>query len=63
MNELWVARDRGSGAVYIYHEEPKDNGTIFYTPNRPIFEVEADVFPDLKRGECKRLVMAEESSE
>lgn len=63
MTEIWVARDRGSGAVYLYHAKPTDKGTIFDTPGSPIFDVEEGAFPDLRPGECKRLVMAEEPSE
>lgn len=61
-NELFVARDRGSGAVYLYHAKPTDNGTIFDTPSHPIFEVEADAFPDLKPGECIKLVPEKEQA-
>ena len=61
MNELWVARDRVNGAVYLYHKKPEDNGKIFDTPGWAIFDVEEAAFPDLAPGECRRLVMAEVS--
>jgi hypothetical protein len=60
MTELWVASDRVNGAVYLYHAKPTDNGKIFDTPGSPIFDVEDGAFPDLKSGERRRLVMAED---
>lgn len=61
MNELWVARDRGSEAAYLYHAKPEDRGEIFHAVDDVMFEVQDGAFPDLAPGECRRLVMAEVS--
>lgn len=66
MNELWVARD-ADGDVWMFLAEPrKDNGR-FYPPdvNRAIAYISDSVAVafNLRPGECKRLVLAEETSE
>lgn len=62
MNELWVARDiPGTEVVYIYHEKPELMDK-WYQTGGDMWEVSMDAFPDLKPGECRRLLMAEEQS-
>lgn len=60
MNELWVARD-GNGDVYIFSERPSlDEFNIWFTVDADVADIlPVDMFPDLKPGECMRLVLAE----
>ena len=66
MSELWVARD-DNGSAWMFLEEPRKNKGRFFPSdvNRAlayISEPVAGAF-NIRPGECKRLVMAEESRE
>lgn len=63
MNELWVARDRASGAVRVYERQPTESYMHFAAVAGGVHILRSDPFPDLKPGECRRLVLAEETSE
>lgn len=65
MNELWVARD-DKGSVWMFLAEPRKDDGRFYPQdvNRAIAYISdsvAEAF-NLRPGECRRLVMAEEQS-
>ena len=66
MNELWVARD-ADGAGWLFDLKPTwvtDEGVWACDGSMMLVEqLPATMFPNLRPGECKRLVMAEESSE
>lgn len=66
MNELWVARD-ANGDVWMFVAEPRFDGSNYYPAdeNRAIAYIadEVAVAFNLRPGECKRLVLAEETSE
>jgi hypothetical protein len=49
--------------VYLYTAKPVDNGMCFQSTNGEMYDVDAGAFPDLKPGECRRLVMESEESE
>ena len=68
MNELWVARD-WDGSLWewprksVWREWLKDfTMPDFQDTNRLSRQLPATMFPDLRPGECKRLVLAEEQS-
>lgn len=62
MNELWVARD-GNGVAWIYSTQPSwIESTRRFTASS-CGRIYDGKFPDLKTGECRRLVLAEETSE
>lgn len=57
MNELWVARD-DDGYLSGFAEKPvKDEGEWY---GCGAFRLRRSMFPNLRPGECKRLVLAEE---
>ena len=66
MNELWVARDR-SGDLWQFGQKPEwyhvegvwDGSASDCVLN----ELPKSFYPDLKPGECRRLVMESEASE
>lgn len=66
MSELWVARD-GDGAAWLFDLKPlwvADEKTWACDGSMRLIEpLPRGMFPDLKPGECMRLVLAEESSE
>lgn len=65
MNELWVARDV-HGPIHLYEGRPAYRGGLWFSgPNNFGFlrTFNDDPFPDLKPGECRRLVMESEVSE
>ena len=65
MNELWVARD-GIGTLMTNRQPSQTRSGTYYVPGgdpESVAIIPASWFPELRLGECKRLVMAEESSE
>ena len=60
MNELWVARD-DDGFLCVFSERPvkEDGDWHVLNPSRLV----RSIFPDLMPGQCRRLVLAEETSE
>ena len=69
MNELWVARDM-DGSLWEWPRKPvwRESMLDFTMPdyqdvNRLSRQIPATMFPGLRPGECRRLVLAEESSE
>ena len=71
MNELWVARDESrpeNGSVVVVSDKKPieiDGGTGMWLHPRKAdwMHVSAKTFPDLKPGQCRRPVLAEETSE
>ena len=63
MNELWVARD-GKGSLAIFENKPKEISHSGFVLSSGWFMHlwNPMLYPDLRPGECKRLVMAEEQS-
>lgn len=67
MNELWVARD-GDETLHVYRDRepdwvPATKWTMGeFHARKWVSKIDSDLFPNLKPGECKRLVLAEESS-
>lgn len=66
MSELWVARDAG-GDVWMFLAEPQHRDGNYYPADvgRAVTYIDDNVSVafNLRPGECKRLVLAEESSE
>ena len=62
MNELWVARDK-SGDLTLWRKKPECYSGVFDMRGRdPLFgyrELDLSWVPDLKPGQCRRLVLAE----
>lgn len=62
MNELWVARD-ANGDLCVFSEKPLFDervGQWFVVDADLASALPEDYFPDLRPGECKRLILAEE---
>lgn len=64
MTDLWVARD-ADGWLTIFYEQPKIMNGAWFEPDRPTryIAIENARFPELKPGECRRLILAEDKSE
>lgn len=70
MNELWVARDRDEKMRHLacvsdrkpYRIDTR-TGLWMHKRGTNCHHYAASQFPDLKPGECRRLVLAEETSE
>lgn len=60
MNELWVARD-DDGYLSGFAEKPQKEEGVWYGLHP--FRLLRTMFPELRPGECRRLVMAEETNE
>ena len=60
MNELWVARDEDEYLSGFTQRPIKEDGDWY---GASPFRLPRTLFPDLRPGECKRLVLAEETSE
>ncbi len=66
MSELWVARDENE-TLHIYREREPDwvfstEWTMGEFNGKWAGKIDSDLFPDLKPGECRRLVMESEVS-
>lgn len=62
MNELWVARDI-HGPIHLYEGKPVYSGGLWFSEAESrgfCGSLRDDAFPNLRPGECKRLVFAEE---
>ena len=63
MNELWVARD-GKGTLAIFENKPKEVCETGFLLSHGWFQHiwEFQLYHDLKPGQCRRLVLAEETT-
>lgn len=66
MNELWVARDVVNG-LRQFDAQPiwNEDNLVFRISSRGTWAIlmGGEYLPDLKPGQCRRLVLAEETSE
>lgn len=67
MNELWVARDENE-TLHAYRDHKPDwvsatKWTMGEFKGKWVGQIDSDLFPDLKPGECRRLVMESEVRE
>ncbi len=65
MSELWVARD-ADGRVGFFGVKPRwfaDRTWVYPETSASPERIPGYWFPDLKPGECRRLVMEKEKSE
>ena len=62
MNELWVARDSVGSELHCAPPEFNEK-TGFWRERTLVCCVDNNCYPSLKIGQCRRLVLAEETSE